>query len=94
MSSAFLATLTGRTDNLFFCNANIYRSTGTIDRKTINANYVRSMTIEKRSSERIRDIDPVNESIPSHEEEEDIESPDDDDKKEKFSSQFIFRETD
>ena len=82
MTSAFLATLTGRTDNLFFCNANIYRSTGTIDRKTINANYVRSMTIEKRSSERIRDIDRVNESIPSHEEEEDIESPDDDDKKE------------
>ena len=82
LTSAFLATLTGRTDNLFFCNANIYRSTGTINRKTINANYVRSMTIEKRSSERIRDIDPVNESIPSHEEEEDIESPDDDDKKE------------
>ena len=82
LSSVFLATLTGQTDNLFFCNANIYRSTGTINRKTINANYVRSMTIEKRSSERIRDIDRVNESIPSHEEEEDIESPDDDDKKE------------
>ena len=82
LSSAFLATLTGQTDNLFFCNANIYRSTGTINRKTINANYVRSVSIEKRSSERIRTIDPVNESIPSHEEEEDIKSPDDDDKKE------------
>ena len=40
------------------------------------------MSIEKISSERIRSIDPVNESIPSHEEEEDIKSPDDDDKKE------------
>ena len=52
LTSGFLATLTGRTDNLFFCNANIYRSTGTIDRKTINANYVRSLSIEKSNSMR------------------------------------------
>ena len=52
LTSAFLATLTGRTDNLFFCNANIYRSTGTINRKTINANYVQSLSIEKSNSMR------------------------------------------
>ena len=52
LTSAFLATLTGRTDHLFFCNANIYRSTGTINRKTINANYVHSMSIEKSNSMR------------------------------------------
>ena len=32
MVSAAIAIFAGRTDNLFFCNINIYRSTGTIDR--------------------------------------------------------------
>ena len=32
MVSAAIAIFAGRTDNLFFCNVNIYRSTGTIDR--------------------------------------------------------------
>ncbi len=72
LTPAFLATLTGQTNNLFFCNANIYRSSGTINRKTVNVNYVRNMSREQKSSE----------SRPSHVEEEDIKSPDDDDKKE------------
>ena len=50
LTSGFLATLTGRTDNLFFCNANIYRSTGTINRKTINANYVTESVYRKEAA--------------------------------------------
>ena len=42
MVSAAIAIFTGRTDNLFFCNANIYRSTGTIDRRGVNEKYVES----------------------------------------------------
>ena len=41
--SAAIAIFAGRTDNLFFCNINIYRSTGTIDRITVNEKYVASM---------------------------------------------------
>jgi len=81
MTSAFLAISMGRTDNLFFCNANIYRSSGTINRTTVNANYVRSMSIEQRSSGLIRNIDLANESKPSYVEEEDVKFPDHDDKK-------------
>ena len=50
--SAAIRTFTGRTDNLFFCNANVYRSTGTIQRSTISATYVRSMMVEQRSFSR------------------------------------------
>ena len=35
MVSAAIAIFAGRTDNLFFCNVNIYRSTGTIDRHAV-----------------------------------------------------------
>jgi hypothetical protein len=50
--SAAVATFSGKTDNLFFCNANIYRSTGTIERTNMNADYVRSMEMEQRSFRR------------------------------------------
>ena len=50
--SAAIRTFTGRTDNLFFCNANVYRSTGTIQRSTTSATYVRSMMVEQRSFSR------------------------------------------
>merc|ERR1711871_1548089 len=45
--SAAIALLAGHTDNLFFCNVNIYRSTGTIDRHDLNEKYVSSMHREK-----------------------------------------------
>ena len=45
--SAAVAIFAGRTDNLFFCNSNIYRSTGTIDRRTVNEKYIESMKMEK-----------------------------------------------
>ena len=51
LASGAIATFTGRVDNLFFCNINVHRSTGTIDRTSINQNYVRSMSIEQRNSE-------------------------------------------
>ena len=47
MVSAAIAIFAGRTDNLFFCNANIYRSTGTIDRRSVNKKYVESMKMER-----------------------------------------------
>ena len=47
--SAAVAIFAGRTDNLFFCNTNIYRSTGTIDRKSVNKKYTGSMEMERRS---------------------------------------------
>ena len=37
-------------DNLFFCNINIYRSTGTIDRSSVNEKYVSSMRRERARS--------------------------------------------
>jgi len=46
MASAAVAAFAGRTDNLFFCNANVYRSTGTVERSTIAADYVRNMMLE------------------------------------------------
>ena len=54
--SAFLATLTGRTDNLFFCNANIYRSTGTIRQSNMNTFYVRDMRVEQQRSRSNRNL--------------------------------------
>ena len=47
---AALATFTGHTDELFFCNANVYRSTDTIERTNINTDYVQSMSLEQQSS--------------------------------------------
>ena len=47
MVSATIAIFAGRTDNLFFCNANIYRSTGTINRRAINEKYIESMKMER-----------------------------------------------
>ena len=47
MFSAVVAIFRGRADNLFFCNANIYRATGTSDRQRINAGYVRGLESEK-----------------------------------------------
>ena len=58
MVSAAIAILAGRTDNLFFCNVNIYRSTGTIDRHSLNEKYVSSMR-----RERDRSIDAKNSNI-------------------------------
>lgn len=48
--SAAIAIFAGRTDNLFFCNQNIYRSTGTIDRHALNQKYVSSMRRERARS--------------------------------------------
>ena len=50
MVSAAIAIFAGRTDNLFFCNINIYRSTGTTDLHTQNAGYVSSMRRERDRS--------------------------------------------
>ena len=50
MVSAAIAIFAGRTDNLFFCNVNIYRSTGTIDRSSVNEKYVESMKMERARS--------------------------------------------
>ena len=50
MVSAAIAIFAGRTDNLFFCNVNIYRSTGTTDRHALNAKYVSSMRRERARS--------------------------------------------
>jgi len=40
--SAAIAIFAGRTDSLFFCNINVYRSTGTTDRHALNEKYVSS----------------------------------------------------
>ena len=50
MVSAAITLLVNGTDNLFFCNVNIYRSTGTIDRNTLNEKYVSSMKMERERS--------------------------------------------
>ena len=50
MVSAAVAIFAGHTDNLFFCNVNIYRSTGTIDRSSVNEKYVESMKMERARS--------------------------------------------
>ena len=49
MVSAAIAIFAGRTDNMFFCNANIYRSTGTIDQRRADKKYVESMGVERGS---------------------------------------------
>ena len=48
MLSAAGATLLGKTHNLFFCNANILRSTGTVDSRNKSFEYVQNMVQEKR----------------------------------------------
>ena len=48
--SAAIAIFAGHTDSLFFCNVNIYRSTGTIDRHSLNEEYVSSMRTERDNS--------------------------------------------
>ena len=50
MVSAAIAIFAGRTDHLFFCNVNIYRSTGTTDRHALNVGYVSSMRRERDRS--------------------------------------------
>ena len=50
MVSPVIAIFAGRTDNLFFCNVNVYRSTGTIDERSVNKKYVESMKMEKDRS--------------------------------------------
>ena len=47
MVSAAITLLARGTDNLFFCNVNIFRSTGTIDRSIVNEKYVESMKMER-----------------------------------------------
>ena len=48
MLSAAGATLLGKTHNLFFCNANILRSTGTVDSRSKSFEYVQNIFQEKR----------------------------------------------
>jgi hypothetical protein len=50
MVSAAIAIFAGRTDNMFFCNVNIYRSTGTTDRHALDEKYVSSMRRERARS--------------------------------------------
>ena len=50
MLSAVVAIFRGRTYNLFFCNANICRATGTADRQRINAEYVNGLESEANNS--------------------------------------------
>ena len=47
MVSEAVAIFADHADNLFFCNANVYRSTGTIDRRSVNEEYVESMKQER-----------------------------------------------
>ena len=53
MLSAAVATLLGKTYNLFFCNANILRSTGTVDRRSRSFEYVQNMVQEKRGGSNV-----------------------------------------
>ena len=69
MVSASIAMLADRTHNLFFCNVNIYRSTGTVDRHGLNEKYVSSMQMEKDSSmkmKRDRGVSTENSTIGPH----------------------------
>ena len=50
MVSEAVAIFADHADNLFFCNANVYRSTGTIDRRSVNKKYVESMKMERERS--------------------------------------------
>jgi hypothetical protein len=43
---AMIATFTGNVNHMFFCRANVYRSTGTIECEAVNETYVESMQIE------------------------------------------------
>ena len=59
MVSAAFTLLNGGTDNLFFCNVNIYRSTGTANCRTQDAVYVSSMRMES-----MRSVDAKKANIP------------------------------
>eukprot|EP00944_MAST-04C_sp_MAST-4C-sp1_P007093 g7093.t1 len=59
MVSAAITLLNGGTDNLFFCNVNIYRSTGTANCRTQDAVYVSSMRMES-----MRSVDAKKANIP------------------------------
>ena len=48
--SAMITLFAGRKNNMCFCNINIYRSTGTVDRSSANEKYVSSMRRERASS--------------------------------------------
>ena len=50
MVSAGISIFAGHTDTLYFASSNIYRSTGTIDRLTVDENYIKSMNMEKHGS--------------------------------------------
>ena len=53
---AAISTFRGRKDILFFCNANIYRSTGTIRHSDMNTFYVRDMRVEQQRSRSNRNL--------------------------------------
>ena len=50
MVSAAKAIFDGRINNLFFCNVNIYRSRGTVNRHTTKEDYILSMRRERDNS--------------------------------------------
>ena len=54
MFSSVVAIFRGRTDNLFFCNANIHRATGTSDRQRMNEEYVDGLKSERENRFRRR----------------------------------------
>ena len=45
--SPAVSIFAGRTGFFFFSNANVYRSTGTIERSSVNEKYVESMEMER-----------------------------------------------
>ena len=45
--SPFIAINTGRINHLFFCNANLYRSTGTVSDIVTDEDYVNNLSMEK-----------------------------------------------
>ena len=51
-ASGAIALLAGRTGKLFFCNVNLYRSTGTQDRRSRDQGYVSGMRMERARSKR------------------------------------------
>ena len=47
---AALQTILRRSDNMNFCNANVYRSSGTVNRHRVNHHYVDKMKAERLES--------------------------------------------
>jgi hypothetical protein len=52
MIPAMIATIKGRIDDLYYINANLYRTTGTIDCESYNDAYVASRKLEKQRSKK------------------------------------------